>query len=151
MNIQYREKPYINGCQVLTVSGIDCILPYGMKAVNMWFLTPYLIGTMTPAVTYNQKLRYNNDIFGLLTISNLVHECVHGYQERRMGKVAYRATYFWQMFLSLFRVGPAHIHADHLLEREARRIGEEVQAEFDYNVKVLDIEHEILKRTGWKA
>lgn len=59
-----------------------------------------------------------------LLAETVVHELVHYYQRSRMGPPAYAATYLWQALLAI--VKPGRMHDVHLMEREARRIAEEI-------------------------
>lgn len=152
MKISEREvtlDSITTGQQVLQINGIFCVIPKGMKVIDMNRLTPYILGHLTPAYTFNQKIRMNDDLIPLIPLETFVHECVHGFQERRMGKFSYWSTYIWQIFISIFRAGPAHIHDDHLMEREARTIAKEVMIKFDFVEKIMDIEKEIKSITGW--
>lgn len=135
--------------QSITSKGVTCIFPDGVKVAYLGEVGKTIIGRMTPAITYNQTIHFNKDIIALCTPETMIHESVHIFQERRMGKLSYWATYFWQILLSLFRAGPAHIHDDHLMEREARDIAKKIVAA-NVGQLTLDIETLIREATGWR-
>lgn len=156
MKIKEIEQPatqpnrnYPQPRQVLKVQGRNCIIPAGLKVIDMNGLTELIVGNLTPGVTFDQKIRLNNDVLPLLTIETIVHECTHGFQERRMGWLGYRSTYFWQMLLALFTVGPAHIHADHPMEKEARFVGQWISTKMLTQPGDINIENEIELLMNW--
>lgn len=127
---------------VLSVEGVDCIIPPGVEVSDMSKFTEILVGKLTPGVTFNQNIRLNNYVLPWLSIETVVHECIHIYQERKMGKWGYALTYFWQCILTAFKSGPTHIHDDHIMEVEARRIAKNIAYSHD-RTKQLDIEKAI--------
>lgn len=149
-DIELRQEDSSDQRQVLLIEGKKCLMPFGMTAIDMSGLTEMIVGNLTPAVSFGQKVRINNDVEALLTINTICHECTHLFQERRMGWLGYRATYFWQMLISLFRVGITHIHANHIMEQEARLVGITIAEKgFDYSTGYLDIEAEIKRVMNW--
>ena len=139
----------IGSRQLLVVQDKDVLMPVGMTATDMSGFTELIVGSLTPAISFHQKVRLNNDVLALLTIETIVHECTHLFQERRMGTISYDATYGYQCGLELVKVGVAHIHQDHIMEREARFVGHTISLNFDYSKGYLDIEYEIKKLMGW--
>ena len=137
-----------DGRQVILAEGKRCIIPSGIKLVDMSNLMEDIVGNLTPAITFNQTIRLNNDVLALLSINTIVHECTHAFQERRMGW-GYKWTYIYQCVLCLFKDGPTHIHEDQEMEVEARRSGTTISASYDYSTGYLDIEKEIKKLMNW--
>jgi hypothetical protein len=147
MKVSDIQQPDNRGRQVLKIEGVNCILPLGMNAVDMSKGIERIVGTLCPAITFNQTIHINNDVQQWLSIETIVHECMHGFQERKMGRLSYWATYLWHIVLTIIKDGTfssAHIHQDHMMEIEARDVGKTVVASFD-RTKDLDIATEIFK------
>lgn len=149
MLIAELRQPDRAGRVVLLVQGRTLILPRGIAITDMNAVTETIVGNRTSAVTFCQCIRFNADVNALLSVECVIHECTHALQERRMGKASYRATYTWQMFVSLFRAGPTHIHDDHLMEREARFVGQSIARSRAGDVLDIDVASEIYTRMGW--
>ena len=104
---------------------------HAMGRIQRWF-----VGQMTPAMTWRNGIAVNERALQLQVpraiVEMFVHENVHWWQLwRRMGPTDFPATYGWQGLIRLFKTGSAHIHDDHPVEVEARRIAGEVMAEID--------------------
>jgi hypothetical protein len=125
---------------------VDWLIPDDLEIVPMGFISRTLMGG-TPAYTTGKI--HVNSMYPHLSGETLVHEYVHSLQRKRMGAISYDATYCWQIGISLFKVGPSHIHDNHLMEREARRIAQEVIAKCYVKGQPLDIRAAVLQVTGW--
>lgn len=128
------------------VGQVDWLIPDDLEIVDMGSVSRFFFG-LTPAYTTNKI--HKNPSFPFLSGETLVHEYVHSLQRKRMGAISYDATYYWQIGISLFRVGPSHIHDNHLMEREARRIAQEVIVQCYVRGQPLDIQAAVKQVTGW--
>jgi hypothetical protein len=151
MKVKDREVPSLDGRQTLKMFGTFCIVPKGMKVVEMWPTTPYILGSMTPAYTWGDKIRVNPDLFLLIDVKILVEECIHGYQYRRMNHGwGFFPTYIWHIVLDVFRKRrELSIHNANMMEREAMDGAKAIVNAFQFTGESLDIEKEIKKYFGW--
>ena len=134
----------------VTAEGIECILPKGVTVTTMSKFGEWLVGPLMPAYTFGQKLRFNENTLPWLSVNTIVHECTHALQEQRMGWLSYRATYFWQSFLSMMKGGPVHIHEYHEMEAEGRYVGETISRITNaQTLRQLDVEVAIKKLMNW--
>src|SRR3990167_5165841 len=138
------QPPMPDGRWVIQAQTVNCIIPLGMEAVETGWFSGLIAKGLTPAITYNHKVRFNRNVLPLLTVATVCHEFGgHGLQEFPMGRVNYLPTYIWHAFLT--KVDHNHhmgtddpdtpedesllqgtIHDDHTVEDEARRIGREL-------------------------
>ena len=161
MKVSDREDTPIDGRQVLRLNGIKCIVPRGMRVVEMNKITPIVLGRLTPAYTWGDKIRVNPDIFALVDGELLVEECIHGFQYRRM-QVGFFPTYIWDIVLDVVRKKQRNgksIHNANLMEEEAMSGAKVIFNTFMNRVAVdramgkvpeLDIEAQIVKYYGWE-
>ena len=133
--------------------GIFCIIPKDMKVVEMWPTTPYILGSMTPAYTWNNKIRVNPDLFLMVDIKIMIEECIHGFQYRRMNHGwGFFPTYIWHVILDMVnkrRRNGKSIHNANIMEEEAMSGAKAIVESFQFTGEPLDIEKEIKKYFGW--
>lgn len=138
-----------SGRQALNMKGLICVLPQGIRAVEMFRTTPLIVGYYTPAYTWGKKIRINPRWMNEIDVQILVEECIHAFQYRRM-KIGFFPTYMWQNLINVFRKRKSvSLHNANIMEKEAMGGAKEIVRNFDYNNTVIDIEVEIKKYFGW--
>lgn len=121
---------------------ITILLPSAVRDhFAMGTLQQWLVGAFTPGMTWRNGIAISEPLLGVQdwrqVLTLFVHENVHWWQLwRRMGPTDFPATYGWQALLSRVRHGSAHMHDEHLVEREAKRIAANVMAEIDVQLTV---------------
>lgn len=129
-----------NGKAQLHVDGYPAtfVLPSHVRDhIAMGRFQQWLVGAMPPAMTWRHGIAISAKLLRLQSVREILelilHENVHWWQLwRRMGPTDFPATYGWQGIVSRIRVGSAHLHDDHLVEREARRVARRILEEVDY-------------------
>ncbi len=126
---------------------VNWILPDGVSLAPMGWFAKLVAGA--PAITHGGVIHWNTKSYKWLPGEIIVHECVHNFQEKRMGWWGYRATYFIQIPIAFIIGGGFHWHDYHPMEKEARRIAQEVIAKCYISGQSLDINAAIKQVTGW--
>ncbi len=102
-----------------------------MGRLQQWF-----VGAMTPGMTWRHGIAISELLLRVQSPKEIVelilHENGHWWQLwRRMGPTDFPATYGWQAIIQRFKSGSAHLHRDHIMEAEARRMAQRMIAEVD--------------------
>lgn len=118
------------------------VVPPHTTATELGWLASRLIAA--PAISFGGKNRFHPNITAVgIPLLLAVHEWVHvPAQYRRMGRLDFDGTYGYQGLLEAARGNGFHIHRDHEMEREARRISEAICA-------ALTSEQELVPFDAW--
>ncbi|MEA3244796.1 MAG: hypothetical protein U9Q74_01440 [Gemmatimonadota bacterium] len=123
----------MTGRALVSIPGYACaiVLPCCARDIRpMGALRQRLAGALTPGQTTPGGIFISETLLAIQAPGDIaelfLHESTHWWQcWRRMGVWSYWATYIWQVILSVFRLlarrqSLTGVHADQLMEREAR-------------------------------
>ncbi len=103
----------------------------------------WMVGQQTPGMTWRNGIAIAEELMrpAFMTprriVENILHENVHWWQLwRRMGPTDFPATYGWHGLIEVLNGGSAHIHTDHMVEREARRVAQNILFDVDLTLQV---------------
>lgn len=130
------------------IASVSWLLPVDVVTKPMgWFLSIFSGGA--PAITFDGVIHTTTSL-PYLPGETIVHECVHNFQQKRMGTWSYKATYLYQIIPALFK-GGLHWHDTHIMEVEARTVAATVIDKCYVIGQPLDINSAIKQVTGWQA